>query len=205
MSPVETYSQYKNETPPQPSDEELVARCRDGHRDAFNTLVTRYQPRLFSFIVRMVANRADAEDLFQETFLRVYRHLDRFRAGAPFRPWLYRIATNACRDHLRRARRRRTVSLDRESFADGPAPIDRAASTLPGPGERAREAELAERLAAAVAKLPVKQRAVFLMARYDGMPYGEIGRALGIPVGTVKSRMNKAVSALMRELEEAQA
>lgn len=184
------------------SDEALMALCRDGHPDAFRTLVRRYEKRLYNYIRRMVANAADAEDLFQEAFLRIYRHRNRFREGAPFRPWAYRIATNLCRDHLRKQRRRGSVSLDAPANSNGLSLLDRAESPAPGPVELAEEAELAERLAAAVDRLSVKHRAVFLMARYDGMEYKEIAQALRVPVGTVKSRMNKAVNLLMAAVRE---
>lgn len=188
--------------PDEASDERLIEQCRTGRRDVFETLVRRYEKPLYNYIRRMVSSAPDAEDLFQETFLRVYKHLEKFRTDAVFRPWLYRIATNACRDHLRRRRRRPTVSLDAPGQADGVALVDRTASPTANPSQLAGESELAERLAAAVDALPVKHRAVFLMARYDGMAYDEIARALRIPVGTVKSRMNKAVRVLLTELEE---
>ncbi len=197
MGTSETYG-YPDET----TDERLIEQCRAGCRDAFEALIRRYEKPLYNYIRRMVSNVPDAEDLFQETFLRVYKHLDRFRTDAVFRPWLYRIATNACRDHLRRRRRRPTVSLDAPGRADGIPLVDRTASPKAGPSQLAGESELAERLGAAVDALSVKHRAVFLMARYDGMPYDEIARVLRIPVGTVKSRMNKAVRVLLTELEE---
>jgi RNA polymerase sigma-70 factor (ECF subfamily) len=184
------------------TDEELIDLCREGHSAAFEVLVRRYEKRLFNYIRRMVSSAADADDLFQDTFLRVYKNLHRFRAGSPFRPWVYRIATNICRDHLRRRGRRPAVSLDAPAGPDGPSMLDQMEAPVANPSEAAREAELRERLADAVDRLPVKHRAVFLMARYESLPYEEIARALRIPVGTVKSRMSKAVHLLLAELEE---
>ncbi|MCP4643506.1 MAG: RNA polymerase sigma factor [bacterium] len=199
---ADSYSDSADRADVTPSDEDLVALAREGRQDAFGQLVKRYEGRLFNYIRRMVSSAADAEDLFQDTFLKVYSNLDRFRTGAPFRPWVYRIATNTCRDHLRRSRYRRTVPLNGGSDA-GTVPLaDRIPATGPGPSEEAREAEAAARLSAAVEKLPVKHRAVFIMARYDGLGYDEIACALRIPVGTVKSRMNKAVGVLLKEMEE---
>ena len=188
---------------PSLSDEQLVALCQEGQTAAFEVLVRRYERRLFNYLRRMTGSASDAEDLFQETFLRVYTHLERFRESGLFRAWVYRIATNVCRDLLRRRKRRPETSLDGAVRHDGAPLVDRIASPAANPRDRAREAELAGRLADAVARLSVKHRAVFLMARYDGLPYEEIGRALRIPVGTVKSRMNKAVHLLMNALEEA--
>ena len=173
-------------------------------RSAFGVLMRRYEPALFNFLRRMSGNSADAEELFQETFLRVFQHRARFDKKLPFKPWVYRIATNLCHDHIRYRTRRPELSLD--------APLDgsnhgftlgaQLANGHAGPVEHARERELQERLAEAVQALPVKQRSVFLMARYDGMPYEAIGQALEIPVGTVKSRMNTAVTFLMEQLHE---
>src|SRR5690606_24793386 len=140
------------------------------------------------------------EDLVQETFLRIYRHRARYRAGSPFRPWLYRIATNLCRDHVRYHARRRHASLDAPVSATERPLGDIVRDPDLGPAAHAEASELAARLEQAVQALPVKHRAVFLMARYENMPYDEIARALRIPVGTVKSRMNKAVSRLMDAL-----
>lgn len=197
-----TYSQ-QTEQSLEPTDEALVARARRGDSAAFERLVARYEGRLFNYIRRIVGNAPDAEDLFQETFLRVFRHMGRFRVSASFRPWVYRIATNLCRDLLRRRKRRRTVALDAAApSGDGSTLLDRMVSSAPGPRELAGEHELAEQLQEALSKLSIKHRSVFVMARYDGMPYEEIAQALRIPVGTVKSRMNKAVDTLMRAIEE---
>jgi RNA polymerase sigma-70 factor (ECF subfamily) len=186
------------------SDETLVGRARDGDRRAFETLVRRYEGRLFNYLRRVAGNAADAEDLFQETFVRVHTHLGRFRPGAPFKPWLYRIATNLCRDLLRSRRRHLMVSLnggDRSEPGTNPV-IERVANPGPGPDALAAERELAAALEDAVAQLPLKQRTVFLMARFEQMSYEEIAGTLRIPVGTVKSRMNKAVTFLLGRLKE---
>jgi RNA polymerase sigma-70 factor (ECF subfamily) len=181
----------------EPSDEALMARVCAGDGEALARLVKRYEGPLYGYLRRMVGNAEDAEDLFQETFLRVHARSQSFRGGATFRPWLYRIATNVARDRLRYRRRHPVEPLEPKAEI-GEVIADRHA----GPAERTENAELAERLAAAVAELPVKHRAVFLMARYDGMAYEEIARALRVPVGTVKSRMNKAAGFLMDRLKE---
>lgn len=171
---------------------------------AFERLVGRYEHRLFNYARRILGNASDAEDVFQETFLRVYAHRKRFRRGAPFRPWVYRIATNLCKDVLRKRKRRRVVSLDTPSTRDDDSAGlgERMASSAPDPAVAAQGAETAARLARAVEALPLKQRTVFVMARYDNLPYAEIAKALKIPLGTVKSRMNTAVNTLMNALRE---
>jgi len=179
-------------------DESLVRLAQQGDSAAFSLLVERYKAPLYNYLLRMTGQRADADDLFQETFLRVYRHIDRYSGVASFRTWLYRIATNCCHDHWRSWRRRL------KTFAFGldetPAIAAMAKSSLPDPRQAASSSETAERLADAVEKLPAGHRAVFLMARYHDMSYREIADALEIPEGTVKSRMNKAVHQLVRDL-----
>lgn len=191
----------------EPSDEELLARALHKDREAFALLVNRYEVRLFNYARRIVGNAADAEDVFQETFLRVYNGLARFDPSQRFRPWVYSIATNVCRDMLRRQRRRPTVSI--EALADAPGGAaglsERIRSSGPDPAASAAAHELAARLESALSRLPIRHRAVFIMARYDGMRYDEIARTLRIPVGTVKSRMNKAAAFLLRELGEVEA
>jgi len=197
-----TLQKTEGQIGPQPSDERIVVLVQCGQTDAFEVLVKRYERRLYNYIRRMSGSAPDAEDLFQETFLRAYTHLDRFRADGLFRPWLYRIATNLCRDRQRWWRRRPRAVEPRAGEWDETDALDGIASPAANPRDRASEAELAERLAVAVNALSVRHRAVFLLARYEGLSYEEIGKALDIPVGTVKSRMNKAVNTIMRAIEE---
>lgn len=178
-----------------------MERAQHDDRDAFGLLMRRYEHALFNYARRMIGSAPDAEDIFQEAFLRVYRHRDRYRAGKPFRPWLYRIATNLCKDHLRYRSHRRHASLDAPLRDDGGSLADVVADGTAGPSAQAEASETMARLEAAIQALPVKHRTVFLMARYEGLPYEELARALRIPVGTVKSRMNKAVSMLMDAIE----
>jgi len=186
-----------------PTDEELMAQACAGDATAFALLVRRHESPLFNYLRRFLQDAADAEDIFQEAFLKVHTHRDRFRHGAPFKPWLYRIATNLAKDRLRYRKRRRMLSI----FSAHPStPEVTLADSLPAPGPgpcaQAAASESAERLEAAVAKLPEKQRAVFLMARYEEMPYAAIAEALDIPEGTVKSRMNTAVKTLLEAMKE---
>jgi len=179
------------------SDEQLMTRSRDGDSQAFALLVRRYEAPLYGYLHRMLQNSADAKDVFQETFLRLYRNLHRFRADGRFKPWVYRIAANLARDRLR-ARKRRG-----EELLNGlTARCEAAAPAMAQPDEAAGAAETAQRIEAALAQLPAKQRLVFLLARYEGLAYGDIARMLRIPVGAVKSRMNKAVQFLLRRLEQ---
>jgi RNA polymerase sigma-70 factor, ECF subfamily len=189
-----------------PSDEALMAQVIEGDDDALATLIHRYEGPLFNYARKMLGNASDAEDVFQETFHRVHQHRRRFWRGSRFRPWLYRIATNLCKDRLRCRKRRPEVNasaLERDGEWDGSDPVARRPSESMAPDEKAAANELADHMATALANLSVKHRAVFLMAPQDGMPYEEIAKTLRIPTGTVKSRMNKAVNQLMAALEAA--
>ena len=204
MNTCTSYSLTSGQSLSDSSDEELIRLVLQGESSAFEVLVKRYEMPLFNYIRRMVGGASDAEDLFQETFLRVYTHLDGFRVTERFRPWVYKIATNICKDHLKYRRRHPQVSLDAAiGSEDGSeTAFDRIEAPIANPSELASATETAELLEAAIEKLSPKHRPVFLMARYEGMPYEEIARTLGIPVGTVKSRMNKAVQFLLSELQE---
>lgn len=200
-----TIPAYREETASakEASDEHLMRLACAGDEAAFAALVRRYERPLFGFAHRMLADTGEAEDVFQETCLRVYRSLDRFRGGSLFRPWVYRIAANLCRDRLRRRALRRVLSLDALWGESGDArPLaETVPSPNPGPAALAAADETAARIEAAIERLSAKHRTVFLMARYQGLSYEEIAAALEIPVGTVKSRMKNAVDQLMREVE----
>lgn len=185
------------------SDEALMSRVKAGDNDALAVLVRRYERSLFNYACKMLGNRSDAEDVFQESFLRVYLHRNRFWGNGLFRPWLYRIATNLCKDRLRyRNRRPELPASSPRADEDWPDPVAQWAATGQQPDDIAMARERADRMARALAGLSVKHRAVFLMAHQEGLPYAEIARALRIPVGTVKSRMNKAVNQLLAAMEE---
>lgn len=185
------------------SDEALMIRVKTGDGDALAVLVRRYEQPLFNYACKMLGNRSDAEDVFQETFLRVHLHGHRFWGNAPFRPWLYRIATNLCKDRLRYRKRRPEVPVSAlHGDKDWPDPIAQWAASSDRPDEAALARERAAIMERALADLSVKHRAVFLMTHQDGLSYAEIAKALWIPMGTVKSRMNKAVTQLMAALEE---
>lgn len=184
----------------QPSDEALMGDVADGSARALEALIRRYEHRLFNYLARMAGNRTDADDLFQETFLRVYKHRKRYDRTARFKPWLYQIATNLCKDHHKYMRHRKHIPLD-ERMDDAVPMSDRIADPAPDPSQQAELGDVREALERAVAALPDHQRSVFLMSRYEGLRYEEIAEALHIPVGTVKSRMSKAVRAVMQEVE----
>jgi len=176
-----------------PSDEQLLAAFLRGEDTMFAEIVRRYEAPLHAFICRLTGDAGEAPDLFQETFIRVAQHAGSFRAESRFKTWLYAIAANVCRSHLRQAKRRQSLSAD--AVPDEP---DRG----PGPNGAAASREIGQRIATAVGALPVEQREVFILKAYDELSYPEIARALGRPLGTVKSQMRLALTKLRVELRE---
>jgi RNA polymerase sigma-70 factor (ECF subfamily) len=175
-------------------DAALVARARAGDGAAFDALVGRYQDRVFNMALRMRHHREDALDTAQEIFLPVYRSIARFEEKARFSTWLYRIVVNRCRDELRR---RGTVKHTRPRSLDARRPGDEErnpepASPAASPADHAAARELEGHVEAAVAALPGEAREVLLLRDAEDLSYEEIADVLGVPVGTVRSRLNRA-------------
>jgi len=188
------------------ADEQLIQRCRDGDLAALEELLDRYRDRLMAFIYSVVRDYHLAEDIFQETFLRVYRQARAFRAGASFKTWVYTIAVNLCRDALRKAKRRPEVSLE-NGTAVGETDrsrrmIDLIAGKDPGPREQAGARELEAILKKELAGLSPEHRQVIILSRLNGLKYREIAEVLGIPSGTVRSRLHYALEQLRRGFRE---
>ncbi len=175
------------------SDEELMAQIRKGSREALGFLIERYERPLFAYAMRTLGDRELAADIFQETFLRVFKRRSTFDPDRRFRPWVYQICLNLCRDHFRRQSKRQHSSLDESVELVDPQPQ---------PPQQWEKQRLAERVKEAVKTLPPKQKTVFLLTHYQGLSYPEISEILDIPVGTVKSRMFHAQKRLAELLED---
>jgi RNA polymerase sigma-70 factor, ECF subfamily len=176
------------------SDTALIHDCQAGNVEAYAELVARYRDGIYSFVRHTVGHDADAQDLAQEAFVRAYAALGRFRRGAPFEPWIYRIAANLCRSHLRKARRR-PVSLDVGEAETLAAPAADPAVILIGQDER-------QRLLAAIYDLPVEQRMVVVLRHLRGHSYGQIASILALPVSTVEHRLRAARKVLRERLRD---
>lgn len=179
------------------TDEELVARFRTGHDpEAFEALVRRYEHELFGYLRRYLGNAELADDVFQETFLRVHTKCAGFERGRAFRPWLYAIATNQAIDAQRRARRHRTAGADARGDVDGRSFVETLPSRERSAEERCEAEEAEEWVRTAVDKLSAPQRSVVTLVFRRGAKQREIAGLLGIPVGTVKSRLHTAMNTL---------
>ena len=182
------------------SDEELLAAFQQGDPSAFERLLRRHRGPLFTFLVRMTGDREKAEDLAQETFLRLVRGAAAWQQRARFQTWLYTIARNLCVDQSRRDKFRRAESLDAEGPGDEPPLVDKVAGSGPGPDRGAESARLRPLLQAALLSLPVEQREVFILREQAGVPFKEIAEVVGVNENTVKSRMRYALEGLRKAL-----
>lgn len=177
-------------------DEQLVVAYREGNVDALPELISRYEKELFHFLIRFAGNRAFAEDLFQEAFLQVHKSAATFDASKRFKPWLFTIAANKARDHLRREKRRRTAPLSAmidPTQESGTSFIDLMEADIPQPNERVRDEEIAQLVRECADELPDHLREVLVMAYFHQFAYKDIAQMLSIPLGTVKSRLHAAV------------
>jgi RNA polymerase sigma-70 factor (ECF subfamily) len=178
-----------------PDDEAaLIRAAQRGSLDAFNTLVLRYQDAVFTTAYRIMGETQIAADIAQDAFITAYRQIGTFRGGV-FRAWLLRIAANRCYDELRRYKRRPTVSVESmggEESADSP--------DLPDPGETPEQIALSNELQQAIqgciSGLGAEQRVVLVMSDIDGLDYESIAAAVGVALGTVKSRLSRARAAV---------
>jgi RNA polymerase sigma-70 factor (ECF subfamily) len=179
------------------SDEDLLAAFRKGQREAFGVLVRRYEGELYGYLRRYLGDGELADDVFQNTFLQVFTKIRQYEQGRPVRPWLYTIATNQAIDALRRASRHQALSLDQEREelrgADMPQLMGFLESRGPSPLDHVQGEERRQLVRAGVEKLPAFLRQVVVLAYYQGLPYKEIADIMGIPVGTVKSRLHAAL------------
>jgi len=183
------------------SDEEAMKRVRtDDDQDAFALLVRRWERPIQRLCTRMIGDPHRAEDLSQETFARLFARRRHYEPVARFSTFIWRIAINLCHDELRRLQRRDERSLDDEDDEAWTAGGTREASVAP-PDVVVEEKERAEMVRKAVLCLPEEYRAVVVLRHYEGLKFREIAEVLGIPEGTVKSRMGRALSRLASQLD----
>lgn len=167
----------------------LVERLKQGDPDAVNEVVDRYQKQLYCFILRLVGDQTTAEDIFQDTWLRVIRSIGYFRGEARFSTWLFQIALNLCRNLARQKSRRSFV------------PIEEAADLAEDPEVDAVKILQAQKVRKLVTSLPVKMREMIVLRYYHDFSDIEIAEITGHPLGTVKSRLHRATLILRNKIE----
>jgi RNA polymerase sigma-70 factor (ECF subfamily) len=185
------------------SDKILLDQLRAGHPGAFEQLVARQASRLINLAYRLVGNRAEAEEIAQEGFLRLHRSLDSFRGDCSLSSYLYRIVSRLAIDHLRREKLRRKLFFFRRQ-EDAVDPLEMAADTGASPRDNLQSKETGQRLLAALDRLSARQRAVFVLRHQEGLALKEIAATLSLEEGTVKAHLHRAVRALRAELKDLQ-
>jgi RNA polymerase sigma-70 factor, ECF subfamily len=181
----------------QPSDAEVIQRCRRGEVEPFSLLVERYQDRVYNLAFRLLGNADDAMDAAQDAFVNAYAALSRFDPDRPFAPWLFRIVTNACYGMLRK--RRPDLSFETMEEQDGVLAASLSAREA-DPQERVLQAVQDEEIQDAVMALSEPFRTVVLLRYEQEMSYEAIAAALELPVGTVKTHLHRARQRLRKAL-----
>ncbi|WP_141737086.1 RNA polymerase sigma factor RpoE [Marinobacter sp. X15-166B] len=180
------------------TDMQLVRRAQRGEKSAFDLLVIKYQSRVGSIVSRYVYDNQEVLDLTQETFIKAYRAIDRFRGDSAFYTWLYRIAVNTAKNFLDSRGRRPNPSADAEDaehYDDGVRLRDNAS-----PERLMQRDQLHKALQEAIVSLPEELRSAFLLREYDGLSYDDIAQILECPIGTVRSRIFRARDFVDRRL-----
>jgi RNA polymerase sigma factor (sigma-70 family) len=173
------------------SEKKIIEKVLGGDANAFEELVLKYEKTVYNLALRMVGDRDDAFDMTQEAFIKAYGSLSSFRGDSKFSVWIYRIATNVCLDFLRSKSRKQQVSLTVSDDDDEDAQLD-----IPDPSSTP-EQQLIKKISMqsveeGLKTLPDKQRQILVMRELGGMSYAEIGKALSLEEGTVKSRIFRA-------------
>lgn len=168
------------------NEKELIARLQARDEAAFEELIRQYEKKVYSLCVRMCGNAEDAEEAAQDAFLALWRGIDRFRQESSLSTWIYRLASNACIDLMRRKKKGAgSVSLDDEElFVD-------AVDPAPQPHEEAERRETQRLLQEGLLSLPAEYRSILLLREIEGLSYSEISAALDLELGTVKSRISR--------------
>jgi RNA polymerase sigma-70 factor, ECF subfamily len=177
-------------------DKDLVSRCRQGEDDAWRELVDRFGPRVYAIAYHFTLKREDAEELSQEIFLKLFENLDRYDGGFPLVAWVLSVSRNLCIDRYRRRKREKSFRF----ISD-----DAVTSLLPSgddPSSLALKKERTQMLFSALADVPEDLAEILILRDLNGLAYDEIGKALELPEGTVKSRLFRARAEVARRIRE---
>ncbi|MCX6346260.1 MAG: sigma-70 family RNA polymerase sigma factor [Armatimonadetes bacterium] len=182
-------------------EQALLQRCKDGENGAFDELVHRYQKRVFNFAYGIAGNPDDANDVAQEAFVRVFNSIQTFRGDANFTTWIYRIVTNVYLDDRKKSKNHRLISLDEYIDLEENSISRQIVDESPQPGEIAENKERSQVVRNAINALPDYQRIIVTMYHLHDRSYDEIAETMHLPIGTVKSRLNRARLALAEILK----
>jgi len=188
----------------QRTDEQLFGDYRRGQADAFRTLIDRHHDDLLRFLMRLVGSRQAAEDVFQETFLQIHTSGDSFDVERRFRPWLFTIAANKGRDYLRRKGRRQVMELSApvSGADDATTFVDLLRIEIPPPSSGLEAGERERQVQTALDALSHPLREILLLSYFNRLTYAQIAEELGIPLGTVKSRLHAAVASFAKKWQQ---
>jgi RNA polymerase sigma-70 factor (ECF subfamily) len=185
------------------SDQDVIERAREGRESAFRELIRRYERPVFSLIYRLVRDRERAEDLSQDTFIKVLNALDRYDPAFKFSSWIFKIAHNTALDFLRR-KEPETLSIDGSPHASSPGELESSTltpvSTHETPDDFASSREIGSHIERAIAKLRFEYRTAILLCHVEGRPYEEVAQIMDVPLGTVKTYIHRARNELRRHL-----
>jgi RNA polymerase sigma-70 factor (ECF subfamily) len=186
------------------SDNELISRAQNGEVAAFEQLVRRYDRMVLGIANRFAHNAEDAQDIYQDVFLKVYRGIGGFQFKSQFSTWLYRVVTNVCLSHQKKSRRAQRMSSLEEMTENGRViPIAAAAADRQSPDRLYRDVEIADRVKSAVAELPDQQRLVFVLKHFEQLKISEIAATMSCAEGTVKKYLFLATRKLRAQLRPA--
>ncbi len=189
-------------------DKILVRRLKSGDERAFQELVQTYQNRVFGLVFRMIGNRQEAEDLAQDVFLTVYKAIGSYRGEGRFYTWLYRVASNTCKNRIKYLKGRHfntRVDVDDNTEAQMPSreggALHSLQSQVPGPEAMIQGQRLQRAIQRELANLEEDHRLLIVLRDIEGLPYADIMRITGLPAGTVKSRLHRARVALKERMK----
>ena len=195
----------KRKQPTDSEDFELIRSFITGDRSAFTTLVLKYKDPVFNLCYRMTNNYHDADDCSQETFLKAFRNLSRFKFQASFSTWIYRVAVNTCKDRLSSSeyrQRKHLIELDKSFNGSESAISMELPDNSLSPAEELVSREKTLAILQAIASLPTPQKVLVVLYDLEGKSYEEMAQITGCLIGTVKSRLARARKELRRKLEE---
>lgn len=186
---------------PEIDDQELIARCQRGDLSAYEPLVNKYRERIYAQAFNLTRNADDAHDLCQETFVKAWKSIRRFRGRSSFYTWLYRITTNMGIDLIRSKQKTQSVEFD-ETIAKEETAENKPFAHTDLPSDELQRRELGQEIDAAIGKLTPEHREVIVLREFEGMDYKEIAKSIGCSIGTVMSRLHYARANLQKMLRQ---